>query len=300
MRLLDATNRLTCLKIALLTQRVTERMVGMDGSTEVQGAKESFPRKILDTAQALSVDTVTAEVVTELASHGVRSILLKGPSFASWLYSDGSVRPYADVDLLIAPATVHAARGVLDELGFRPLFDSSDYFVRDLDAVDLHCSLKGIAARKEVLWETLSATAVPHEVAGAQVEALSIPARTFHVALHAAQHGPAWETPMEDLRRALDILPLATWQSAAALADELAATGAFATGLRLSPDGAAVAEQLHLAADVSVRTHLRATSRLTLHEASRRSVASKASGAESGSWCGSSSPRAPTCGSCLR
>jgi hypothetical protein len=232
----------------------------MDARRAEDDTNSSPAQEILDAAQNLAVDQVTREVVGALDTAGVRSILLKGPTFTSFLYRDGGSRPYADVDLLIAPATAHAARRVLDELGFRPLFDSSEYFVRALDAVDLHCSLKGMDAREEVLWETLSVTAVPHEVAGAQVVALSIPARALQVALHAAQHGPDWETPMEDLRRALGMLPLATWESAAALADELVATEAFATGLRLLPDGETLAEQLQLPTDVSFRTHLRAKS----------------------------------------
>ena len=74
----------------------------------------------------------------------MRCILLKGPSFAAWLYRDGDARPYTDVDLLIARETVPAAHAVLAEREFKHFFDSSPFFVRGLDQVDLHCSIKGV------------------------------------------------------------------------------------------------------------------------------------------------------------
>jgi hypothetical protein len=231
----------------------------MDGS-ELVTAERNFRRKILETAECLSVDLVTAEVVGALRKHDVRSILLKGPSFAGWLYPDGDVRPYADVDLLLARKDLPTARAVLAGLGFRQIFESLPYFFRDDDEVDLHCSLKGAEAGDELVWSVLSETSEAQGVGGLEVEILIPPARALHVALHAAQHGSAWRTPMEDLRRALGMLPFETWEAARELARRLEATPAFSTGLRLLPAGETLADRLNLDMEASVETVLRATS----------------------------------------
>jgi Uncharacterised nucleotidyltransferase len=73
---------------------------------------------LLAIARSLYVDVVTADVTKELRARGVRSILLKGPAVAGWLYRDGTPRPYADTDLLIAPSNLAAAKVVLEDLGF--------------------------------------------------------------------------------------------------------------------------------------------------------------------------------------
>jgi hypothetical protein len=54
--------------------------------------------------------------------------------------------------------------------------------------------------------------------------------------------------------------PFATWEAAARLAEQLAATPAFGTGLRLHPEGEAVADRLDLAKRAPVQTVLRAKS----------------------------------------
>jgi hypothetical protein len=222
--------------------------------------EEPLAEKVLATARNLVVDLVASEVVAALGAREVRSILLKGPSFASWLYRDGGVRPYADVDLLVAPQDVTVAEDVLGELGFRHLYDSWPYFLRGSDQVDLHCSLKGVEARENLLWQVLTATTEPQEVGGLVMEVLAPPGRALHVALHAAQHGPDWATPMEDLRRALDMLSFYTWEAAADLAEQLVATAAFAAGLRLLPAGEHIADRLSLDRKASAQTVLRSKS----------------------------------------
>ena len=42
-------------------------------------------------------------------------MLIKGPVFARWLYDDPAERPYRDLDLLVAPDRVDAARRTLAE-----------------------------------------------------------------------------------------------------------------------------------------------------------------------------------------
>jgi putative nucleotidyltransferase-like protein len=227
-----------------------------------------FPRKILATAQNLSVDLVTAEVVGALRARRVRSILLKGPTLTTLLYRDGEPRTYVDVDLLIAQRDAAHAGEVLLELGFAYGFESRDcgpspdrvLWMRPPDEVDLHHTLQGVEADAGRLWSVLSGMTGLQEVGGQEVEILSEPARALHVALHATQHGRDWKVPMEDLRRAIEILPLETWQAAARGAEQVEAAAAFATGLRLLPTGELLAERLGLSARATVGTLLRSQS----------------------------------------
>jgi Uncharacterised nucleotidyltransferase len=229
----------------------------MEGTRPEQGGQKPLSRKVLATAQSLSVDLVAAEVVEALRRAGVRSILLKGATFAKWLYRDGDLRLYTDVDLLIRRTDTSIAHAVLARLGFHHAFDSHPYFVRGADDVDLHCSLKGVQADEERVWSVLSKMTESQEVGGVEVEALVAPARALHVALHAAQHGRDWLTPMEDLRRAVDFLPFEVWETAAGLAEKIEASAAFATGLCLLPAGEATAVRLNLERAASVETVLR-------------------------------------------
>jgi hypothetical protein len=227
-----------------------------------------FPQKILATAQNLSVDLVTAEVVGALRARDVRSILLKGPTLAILLYRDGELRTYVDVDLLIARGDASNAAEVLRVLGFAYGFESLDggpspdrvLWVRPPDEVDLHHTLQGVQADAGRLWGVLSGMTTLQEVGGQEVEILSEPVRAMHVALHATQHGRDWNGPMEDLRRATEVLPFETWQEAARVAEQLEATAAFATGLRLLPAGELLADGLGLSARTTVETLLRSQS----------------------------------------
>jgi hypothetical protein len=183
-----------------------------------------FPQKILTTAQNLAVDLTTAEVVSALRGERIDSILLKGPTFARWLYRDTELRTYVDVDLLIAPGAGLRAGEVLLGLGFIRGFETGDgaslpgrvLFVRPPDEVDLHHTLQGVQVDEQRVWSVLSALTERQEVAGEEVAILAEPARALHVALHAAQHGRDWDVPMEDLARALAMLPFETWEAAGA------------------------------------------------------------------------------------
>ena len=85
----------------------------------MSGAEPSSAVRVA--ARILRLDRATGEVVTALRAHGIRSILLKGPSAARWLYDNESERPYVDCDLLVAPMEMTQCRGrarhVLDSAG---------------------------------------------------------------------------------------------------------------------------------------------------------------------------------------
>jgi Uncharacterised nucleotidyltransferase len=212
----------------------------------------------------LHVDRVTAEVVPAMRARGTRPLLLKGPSIATWLYIDRASRPYGDVDLLVEPRSYADAEHVLRGLGFSRMqagwqelawsWHRSD----DSSTVDLHRSIVGADAPLEVVWRALSEHAQPMRVGGAEVEVLSPPARALQVALHAAKHGDAERQPLEDLARAVRLVDEGCWRKAAALARQVDAVPAFATGLRLDPGGAGLADRLDLPIERPAAVALRA------------------------------------------
>jgi putative nucleotidyltransferase-like protein len=203
----------------------------------------------------------------------VRAILLKGPALAKILYDDEESRPYGDVDLLISPADLSRAEGVLGELGFQKKIDDIDFpgheplhglpWVRagdELAAIDLHTTLPGASAERSVVWDALSAQPGIIDLDGAQMEVLAGPATALHVALHAAHHGASATQPLEDLKRAIARLPVATWEEATDVALRIGAMPALSAGLRLWPKGAALAERLALPQQLTIEQALKAQS----------------------------------------
>ena len=200
----------------------------------------------------------------------VQSLLLKGASIKRWLYANGEPRPYGDCDLLVRPDDLERAQQVLSDLGFEPTHDEAEMpewwrahavaWLRHSDAVavDLHRTIEGVGVDPSALWETLSAHAEPLTIGGYDANALTIPGRAFHLALHAAQHGQGWGPVTDELELAVTRADRSTWQAAAELARALGAERAFAAGLRLAPSGGVLAEDLGLPADQPVSVALRA------------------------------------------
>ena len=224
------------------------------------GAGE-LSQSLLATARSLAADRVSAEVVAALEASGIPAILLKGPTLASWLYDDGSVRYYLDSDILVRPDRFQAAEAVLRELGFAPRelvvpppkgeLPHAEPWHRRVDSaeVDLHRTLSGLGVAPETAWEVLVHEIEPMDVGGATLQVLRAPGRALLVVLHAAQHGPEKLKPLEDLRRAIERGPLVLWEAATELAVRLDAVGGLASGLRLLPAGAELAARLDLASD---------------------------------------------------
>jgi hypothetical protein len=209
-------------------------------------------------ASNLVLDAATARLVRALGAEGVPSVLLRGPALARWLYDDEMSRPYADVDLLVPDDHFLEAQRVLFGLDFtesvlearfergRPAHAETWSRRADGVGVDLHRTLIGIRASPAIFWATIASGAERMTVGGEAVSVPSTAARALLVALHAAQHGPGWDRPREDLSRALQRLPPDMWRQAAVLAEQLEATAAFAAGLRLLPTGESLAAILGL------------------------------------------------------
>ena len=207
------------------------------------------------TARALRIDLVTAEVVGALGEAGIRSIVLKGPAIARWLYRDGAPRTYVDSDLLLDPDELARAGEVLRSHGFELTID--DRLAPHADAhhqlwrrgegsacVELHWRLCGIGTSAHAAWHRLAGDTELGMVGGVAAEFLSPTARALHLALHVDHHGATKPHCLEDLHRGLRLLDHEIWSRARDLARDLEATEAFAAGLRALPEGAAVAARL--------------------------------------------------------
>jgi putative nucleotidyltransferase-like protein len=219
----------------------------------------------------LRLDVATRQFIEALRGEGIPSILLRGPAIALWLYE--GKRWYSDIDLLLPPWSLDRAYEFAGRLGYtctsflpssaydRPL--SNTKWLRDSDGIklELHRTLDGVAVTDEVAWDTFAAETeeLAFGVGRFQATVLRPPARAFVIAVHAAHHGPTFSQPVEDLALALERLPRGEWTRAAALAKRLEATAAFAAGLRLHPEGEAVANSIGLPRTRSVETELSAT-----------------------------------------
>jgi len=225
-------------------------------------------------ARSLVMQMAIGEAFDCLDRAGVPAIVLKGPAIASWLYQPDEVRSSVDVDLLVPPERFNDAEQVLAQLGYHHRLPGTAACeiaanARELLAetgicIDLHRYLIGLPdpARS---WELLShqTTALPL-ASGAQVTVFDVPARAMHLALHAAQDGPQDFKALADLERGLAQVLVGTWRQAAALAEQLGATAAFAAGLGLCPAGRTLAAELGLPDLAGVELALRVRS--TPHE----------------------------------
>jgi hypothetical protein len=210
-------------------------------------------------ARTLRIDHLTAEVVQAFQAAGIRSILLKGPALARWLYDEGAMRPYADCDLLVRTDSFQAAEGILASMGFER--EGLDSIVGDWPkhartwkrpdgtTIDLHVTLVGIAVAPPQAWDILTDGTEHMRVAGIEVEVLSPAARAVLVALNAAKDAARVGKVRHDLGHALDRLPTDLWKEAMAVAARLKSIGAFAAGLRRTPAGERLADELGLPHD---------------------------------------------------
>lgn len=203
----------------------------------------------------LRIDAATGELVGALSDRGIASVVLKGPALDPW-YPRYSGRTYVDGDVWVSPEHHATAESVLVELGFTAVADerglpawwlehaSSWYRESDLGKIDLHRRLQGFGAAPARVWEVLSAQAVELTVGGVVARRLSDPCLALYVTLHATHHGAEDARGAAHLQAALDTVADPVWRAALELAGELGALEGFATGLRMMPRGAALAERI--------------------------------------------------------
>lgn len=226
-------------------------------------ALTDFAARSRDAPRRAHLDQAAAEAIDAIDRAGIEVLLLKGAGLAQALYAPDRERAYFDIDLLVAPASRTTAENVLSALGYRNV--TKDRGIDDVAGVvhaelwtrlgkfgnvsiDLHRKLAGCAAPPEVIWTALRRDARSMQLGDQKLGVLTSSEVGFalQVALHLAQHGPGDAKALADLRLALTSWPHGLWERAAVMARELQAVEAFAAGLRLVPEGEALAEALEL------------------------------------------------------
>lgn len=215
-------------------------------------------------AQTMAIDAVTVSVVKALRERDIEPILLKGPSFASWLYGDGIPRPYNDTDLLIDSGVADSADAILTGLGYEALPNppgprpaATTWLKRGAaGSVDLHTGIWLFYETADA-WRRLQAHTQPFLLDDLRVTVLDDVAKTVHVVTHALQGQFKEAGRNADLERAIQLVPEDTWRSAAALAAELGANDAFAVGLSGLAPGRALARRIGVVPSRSIPLRVR-------------------------------------------
>lgn len=237
-----------------ITTRLSFRREPRASPNNATEGERVISRDLELTLWSMHIDKAAALLTREFARCGIDSILLKGPAISSWLYQDGTSRPYGDADLLVSPGDWRSAQSLLRELGFIKDLGPLDHpgmgshegeaWVRGGENIDLHCAIWGLGAEPDQVWKKLSRGTETIEVAGAAMRVLAPEARTLLLATHAAKHGDGWA--VTDLERGLQQLPGDLWSKAAALASELDAVPTFVGGLHLVAGGSSLVGRLGL------------------------------------------------------
>ena len=211
-------------------------------------------------AVCLRLDQAAVEAIDALDAAGVRTLLLRGPVIAGWLFGDAPhERTYVDIDLMVSSDDLDRARDVLSALGFgpqgvlrfrperlAPKHAEAWFLAGDGITIDLHRAVHGLeAARPQVIWEAATRHTSTMTVLGRAVEVPGEAFRALHVVLHAADRLSA-PGPRRDLERAVVGLDVVIWQQAVALADELDVVDVMGPVLRTVPGGDDVADALGL------------------------------------------------------
>jgi hypothetical protein len=222
-------------------------------------------KRLLAAGANLVLASTTAEVADALFFERIEAVLLRGSTLTEWLYGDASARTSLDVDLLISPGRLADAERCLRKIGFAPGVDltpgtrpehANTWRRRATSPVDLHWSLVGVTVNPDRVWRVIRGSSHP----SAEFAHLCVPTpalRPLLVALHAGQHGAAHRRTVGDLERALDITDYGCWSRALGFAEQLKAVEMFGYGLRISPKGAQLADQLGISRSVAPRTALR-------------------------------------------
>ncbi len=145
-------------------------------------------------ARCVQLEHHLLHISRALAAHGIRAVALKGGATAHLDYPDPSWREVSDIDLLIDPSDRIAATEVVAREGWAQGYalpkGHHDYthavtFTRDRMELDLHQRIGHRALGILVPTRELLDDAVPFEVAGSTLLALSDVDRMIHSAIHA-------------------------------------------------------------------------------------------------------------------
>ncbi len=171
-----------------------------------------------------------APLLAAARAEGLPIAVCKGFHWAERLYPEPGLRPYLDIDLLVAPSSWKAALDWLRRSGFRPDVDPgrrapservpawtlSPVYRRDGLAVELHPNPLGLqvpSLTEAEFWPALR----EERIGGAAVLVPPWPHELVHAAIHAQQHSYSRLSWLVDLAE-MALRPDLDWRAASRLA----------------------------------------------------------------------------------
>jgi hypothetical protein len=103
-----------------LAPLVYEALSRCPGSVPQETLEAFRLRSFANARQTLWFSNELLRIVGRLQQASVEVLPYKGPTLAQMLYDNPSARQYSDLDLLVHPQDVHAAKAILQELGYTP------------------------------------------------------------------------------------------------------------------------------------------------------------------------------------
>jgi hypothetical protein len=161
-------------------------------------ANDVFDRHESAMTLALTIEQQLLRVDTAAEGAGVRLICLKGPAVARVAYPTPELRPFGDVDLLVATPQWRSACALLERVGYRRLspeprvgfderFGKAATFVnRSGGVVDLHRTLVRGPFGLWIEPDELMAHTATFDIGGRVLERLDTTGQLVHAAIHAS------------------------------------------------------------------------------------------------------------------
>ena len=179
------------------------KRLGLDTSLRPDNRKAFTLARHRTTAMHAMTMRGLVELGARLDESGTRYVILKGPSLYVQLYRDAFPRPYDDIDLLVAPADVGLAIGLLSSLGYRaPETPFARWFAGTvhfhiglansrpgMPPVELHWSLVDRANLFHINSARVLATARRLHAGPVSFQVPSVPEELLYLCLHAQKHG---------------------------------------------------------------------------------------------------------------
>lgn len=152
-------------------------------------------------AQAVKLSAVLVQVISDLSEHQIPVLAFKGPSLAAILYSNVTLRSYADLDFLFLPEDIKLARIVLQEKGWAAVEDIASIheesflrsqceigLLRNETLLELQWALAPRFFSLDLPLEAMMRRAVTVEVIGVPVKTLAADDLFLALAVHGAKH----------------------------------------------------------------------------------------------------------------
>ncbi len=171
---------------------------------EVRNALEACIRGIA--ARNLALIGELARVLRALEQAGIKAIPFKGPAAAVTAYGDSSVRAFADLDILVGPADLEHAEGVLVERGYRTTLtltprEKRDYLKTECAlqlcksagnfVVEIHWRFFEREASLDLSIDAIRQRATQILIAGIAVPSLAVEDLLLYLCAHGTKH--LWE-----------------------------------------------------------------------------------------------------------